>query len=205
MPRSINELSPEDKCDVALSIISLEFAGIASASKQIADKFDIDRLAVASIKKQALKAIKEAFEKKEVIAEENQIDINAGLARLKSASSNKASSNEVGRSVDLTPELTVKLDNIWQNLQSYNSEQEKRKEIKLQASRYVLEQACKSNEDLNDDLIATWLETKRTEIDSYNKKTEEYNKKPGISKGSGKPNVKPFIEFMSAESSGKSK
>ena len=59
--RSINELAPAEKTQIALECILLETAGNSKASEHLATKYSVSKRGVNQLKNAALKAIKDAF------------------------------------------------------------------------------------------------------------------------------------------------
>ncbi|MBW4421213.1 MAG: hypothetical protein KME13_18590 [Myxacorys californica WJT36-NPBG1] len=154
MPRSINELHPDEKTTIALATIHLELAGDSDASKTVAKDFDVSPRGVTVLRNSALEAIKTYFSGESSTPATSGIASQELKARLrlligsgKANPSNESNSETESPSPEEKEEPTklepLDLDEVFNAIVEYNRSEEG--QFKIYPSSAILSHV--SNQD----------------------------------------------------------
>ena len=169
MPRNTNDLSPTEKVKVALDCLHRELLGDASASKTVAQKYDLSTRGVTILKNQALDILQKGFDlaktgDSRIAPSVNDHTLDQALNSLLSPPPTKERQIEESKSEqEQTDGLT--LDQVFSAISDYNKS---KKEPPIYLSQGLIQKISGQPETE----VKTWFAAHEQEVQKHNAKYE---------------------------------
>jgi hypothetical protein len=196
MTKQLDDLSIEEKVQIARAIIALEGAG--ESLDEIESFYNVDKSTISKIKKAVNDRLHEIFEPKQAITPEKP-KAKSILERI-SKSKVSASSNGSTESVNLSEEQRSKLDKAFEVIKAYNDLPDDVREIKRKYT--ITADNLNAIAGFNRSIAGAWMKEEETKVTKVNEGVEQYRKNYKPQGKKGKDKTEPLKDFYTKQGKG---
>jgi hypothetical protein len=191
MAKQLDELSIEQKVQIARAIIALEAAG--ESLNEIESFYDVDNSVINKIKKAVNERLHEIFEPKQEIASE--------APKAKSILERISKGVTSSESTKLTDQDRAELEKGFQIINDYNNQPDEERGLKekytVGTDYLIAVTGCKRP------IAKAWIEANQSKVDTFNSAVEKYRRDNNLNAERGKKNTASLKDFVKKQSNEK--